>query len=209
MKKVILVHCWTGYPEYCWYPYVKEELEKMDYEVVIPFFPDILPLLSSWLSKIDRAVEGPDEDTILIGHSLGAVAVLRYLETLPANQKIAAAILVSGFVNDLGFKPLQNFFIKPLDLEKIKQKADHFVVIASDNDPYLEPMHTNILRKGLDAKVIWKSSGHFTQTKDGSEYLEFPEIVSAIKKMFAKNAIIVAQQSLIQKMNKLSPRIIL
>ena len=28
MKRAIIVHCWDGYPEYCWYPYVKKELES-------------------------------------------------------------------------------------------------------------------------------------------------------------------------------------
>lgn len=28
MKRVILVHCWEGYPDYCWYPQTEKELEE-------------------------------------------------------------------------------------------------------------------------------------------------------------------------------------
>lgn len=26
MKRAIIVHCWDGYPEYCWYQSVKKDL---------------------------------------------------------------------------------------------------------------------------------------------------------------------------------------
>lgn len=47
MKKVVIVHCWDSYPEYCWYPQTKKELEEKDFEVVMPAMPETnLPKLS-------------------------------------------------------------------------------------------------------------------------------------------------------------------
>lgn len=36
MKKAILIHGWEGYPEEGWRPWLKGELEKHGFEVIIP-----------------------------------------------------------------------------------------------------------------------------------------------------------------------------
>jgi uncharacterized protein len=188
MKKVVIVHCWDGDPGYCWYPYVKRELEMRGFAVKIPFLPDLLPLLSRWLGKIKKAIGEPDENTILIGHSLGCITLLRYLEELPENAKVGGVVLVAGFISDLGFRPLYNFFSEPLDFRKIRQRAGNIVLIASDNDPFVKPFHAGILREQLNARIIWKSGGHFTETLDGIPYREFPEVVSAVEKLSQQKA---------------------
>ena len=38
--RAVIVHCWEGYPDYCWYPWVKAELEKMNVETSVPAFSD-------------------------------------------------------------------------------------------------------------------------------------------------------------------------
>lgn len=40
MKRAIIIHCWEGYPEYCWYPYAKNKLEEKGFQVEVPAFPD-------------------------------------------------------------------------------------------------------------------------------------------------------------------------
>lgn len=187
MKKAIIVHCWEGYPEYCWYPYAKHQLERRGFKVEVPFFIDPLPLLSKWLDKIRKTIGEPDENTFLIGHSLGSVAVLKYLQSLQKNERIGGVVLVAGFTNDLGFRPLYNFFNNPLDFEKIRQHCDKFVLIASDNDPYVDDYHTDVLQHRLKADVMIRHCGHFTEDKNKSQYLELPELVLAIESMDLKS----------------------
>ena len=70
MKRAIIVHCWSGYPEYCWYQYVKRELEANGFEVQVPAFPDRdEPNMEKWVPVLKQAVGTPDENTYLIGHS--------------------------------------------------------------------------------------------------------------------------------------------
>ncbi len=103
MKKVIIVHCWEGNPDYCWYPNTKEELEKRGYEVVVPEMPETnMPKFNKWLQKLKEVIGEPNESLYLVGHSLGCITILKYLESLKENQKIGGAILVAGFTNDLG-----------------------------------------------------------------------------------------------------------
>ncbi|NTU99187.1 hydrolase, partial [Candidatus Falkowbacteria bacterium] len=89
MKRAIIVHCWEGYPEYCWYPWVKEQLEARGFQVEVPALPETdLPQLSGWLPALQQLIGQPDEELYLIGHSLGCATIMRYLESLPEDQGI-------------------------------------------------------------------------------------------------------------------------
>ncbi len=186
MKKVVIVHCWEGYPNYCWYPWAKKELEKKGFNVVVPEMPETaLPKLSLWLPKLQEVVPVPDEDLYLIGHSLGAITIMRYLEKLKRNQKIGGVVFIAGFTDNLGYKELESFFEKPIDFKKIKTKAKHFVAIHSDNDPYVPLKHGNIFKEKLGAEVIVKHNmKHFSGPVDNEESCTtLPEVTEAIIKL--------------------------
>lgn len=194
MKRTIIIHCWEGYPEYCWYPSVARELESRGFIVTVPEMPETeRPQLASWLSKLAEAVGQPDEELYLIGHSVGCITILRYLESLPADQKVGGVILVAGFVDDLSYMDsiedktvLPNFFQTSLDLEHIKSRAKKFVAIHSDNDPYVELKHADIFKEKLNAKIIVKHGmKHFSgEVDDEKSCTELPDVVEVIEKMY-------------------------
>lgn len=114
MKRAVIVHCWGGKPNYAWYPWLKLQLEKQSYKVDVPQMPDIEePKLEKWLPELSRTIGTPDEDLVLIGHSLGNATIMRYLETLNDNQRINKVIMVAGFTDELGFKELETFLLNP------------------------------------------------------------------------------------------------
>ncbi len=182
-KRAIIVHCWDGYSEYCWYPYVKKELEKQGFEVKVPAFPETEePKLDRWLPVLKKEIGVPDENLYLIGHSVGCITILRYLEGLNPSQRIGGVVLVAGFVDDLGFEELKNFFTTDVPLEEVKDKADYFVAIHSDNDPYVPLKHGDIFKEKLGAKLIIKHNAkHFSGPVDKEDScLELPEVVNSI-----------------------------
>lgn len=121
MKRAIIVHCWSGTPDYCWYPWVKQQLEAKGFTVTVPAMPETdEPKLKLWLPKLIETVGEPDEELYLIGHSAGCITIMRYLEQLPANVKIGGIVFVAGFTHNLGFEELTNFFTTALDFDKIK-----------------------------------------------------------------------------------------
>jgi len=189
MKRAIIIHCWSGYLEYCWYQYVRRELEAKGFVVQVPAMPDRdAPNLSTWLPTLRDAVGTPNEDLYLIGHSAGCITILRYLETLKPEQKIGGAVLVAGFTHDLGYKELSNFYTTDLPLDKIKEKANHFTVILSDNDPFVPVSEGEIFKEKLGAELIlMHDKKHFSGPvdKEGS-CTELPEVVQAILKMSEK-----------------------
>lgn len=187
MKRAIIVHCWEGYPEYCWYPYVKKELEARGFQVEVPAFPDTEnPKLKKWLPKLQLAAAEPNEDLYLIGHSLGCATTMRYLEGLADNEKVGGVILVAGYINDIGFDELKNFFETPFVFEKIKSKSKNgFIAIHSDDDPYVDLKYADIFKKKLGAEIIIKHNmKHFSGATEGEEAcLELPDVVQSIEKL--------------------------
>jgi len=186
MKRAIIVHCWEGYPEYCWYPYVKGELGSKSFQVEVPAFPETeAPKESLWVPKLAEVVGKPDEDLYLIGHSVGCITILRYLETLGPNEKIGGAVMVAGFTDDLGYKELENFFTKPIDFEGIKKHCPKFIGIFSDNDPYVSLKFADIYKEKLEAEIVTKHNmGHFSgPIEDEKSCIELPDVVEAVEKL--------------------------
>jgi len=124
----------------------------------------------------------PDDELVLIGHSIGTIAIMRYLEALEVGQ-VGKVILVAGFTDQLGFKELENFFETRLNFAKIKTKSKNgFVVIQSDNDPFISEQYGERLKEELGAKLIIKhGANHMSGAVDGEETcVELPEVIENV-----------------------------
>ena len=189
MKRAIIVHCWSGYPDYCWYRQTQKELEAIGFQVSVPAMPETdAPKLSLWLPKLKETVETPDMNTYLIGHSIGCAAILRYLESLGGEEKIGGAVLVAGFSEKLsGFPEIDNFFETPFDFSKLRSKCGHFVAIHSDDDPYVPLRFGDIFREKLGAELTVKHAmKHFSGPADKEESCtSLPDVSEAIQRLIA------------------------
>lgn len=187
MKKAIIIHCWEGYPEYCWYPYVKKELEALDFEVVVPAMPNTdNPKLHEWLPMLKEIIGRPDEDLYLIGHSLGCATIMRYLEALSDVEKVGGVVFVAGFNENVGYDEIQSFFETPIDLEKVKSKSKNgFIAIHSDDDPHVDLKYADVFKKKLGAEIIIKHKAkHFSGAIEGEESCtELSDVVLGVKKL--------------------------
>ena len=187
MKKAVIVHCWEGYPNYCWYPDAKDKLEKLGFEVKVPAFPHTeTPTQKDWVPFLSEQIGEPDEDLYLIGHSVGCITILRYLETLSEEQKVGGVVMVAGFVNHLGYDELKNYFEIPIDYQKIKSRVKNgFVAIHSDNDPYVDSKNADVFKEELEASAIVRNNmGHFSgPIDDEKSCTELPEVVEAIQSL--------------------------
>ena len=180
-KRAFLIHGWEGYPEEGWRPWLKGELEKKGFKVIVPAMPDTNhPKMDAWLNHLIEAVGKPDENCYFVGHSLGCITILRYIETLK-NQKIGGAVLVAGFTSNLGYEELDSFFRKPLEWEKIKANCKKFVAVHSDNDKYVSLHYGIMFKEKLGAElVVDHAKGHFSGD-DGIDVL--PVALDAVLKI--------------------------
>jgi predicted alpha/beta hydrolase family esterase len=187
MKRAVIVHCWSGSPQYCWYPWVKAQLEQRGFRVTVPAMPDAdAPKLATWLPALIQTVGEPDEELYLIGHSIGSVTILRYLEQLPEQSKVGGIVLVAGFTDPLGFKELENFFSVPLDLEGAKEHlAKGAVLVHSDDDPYVSLHFGHELKEKLGAELkVLPGMKHFSGPVDREDSCaELPAVVQAVERL--------------------------
>ncbi len=174
-KRVFLIHGWGGYPEEGWRPWLKNELEKRSFKVYVPKMPDTNnPRLNAWLEELKKIVETPDKNCYFVGHSLGCITILRYLETLGQNQQIGGVVLVAGFTDinitidgDENINEIKTFFEKEINFDKIKTHCKKFVAIHSDNDPFVPLRYADILKEELNAKVIIQNNMKHFSGSDG------------------------------------------
>jgi len=182
IKRVFLIHGWEGYPEEGWRPWLKKELEKKGFKVYAPAMPNTKnPSMNAWLKHLTKTVKNPDKNCYFVGHSLGCITILRYLETLKQNQRVGGVVLVAGFTSNLGYGELQSFFAKPIDWERIKLHCKKFVAIHSDNDPYVSLHYADLFKEKLNAEVIVEHNMKHFSGDDGITTL--PSALEAILKI--------------------------
>lgn len=168
-------------PQDNWWPYVKSELEKRGCTVLAPQFPDA-PLCREkyWMPFLKEL--GADEHTILIGHSTGAVAAMRFAE----NNKILGSVLIAGCETDLGVESerLSGYFDNPWKWNAIKENQRFIVQFASIDDPWIPITEARSIHKNLDTEYHeFPEQGHFGGDR---EKLEFPELIQAVMRKISK-----------------------
>lgn len=173
MKKVFIVHGWSGSPDANWFPWLKDELSALGISADILHMPNTdFPKMDEWVKQLRTCIGVPNEEVFLVGHSLGCMAIMRYLESYGANEKIGGVLLVSGFSRSIGIPYLDNFFEKPLDHEKVKQSVSRITIINSDDDPYVPLAEGKFLEEKLGGKfVVLSNGGHINQA---SGFVTFP-----------------------------------
>lgn len=182
MKNALILHGTGNNHKGNWFPWLKKELKEKGYEVWVPDLPN------SELANIKRynkfIFENKDfkfnKDTLIVGHSSGAVAILGLLQKLPDKVKVRKSILVASFMNNFGNPDFDGLFEEPFDFEKIKTKSDKIIFVHSDDDPHCPLSHAEYLSKKLNAElVVIKGQGHFNLEK-GPEFQKFPAIFKLI-----------------------------
>ncbi|MCL5423583.1 MAG: alpha/beta hydrolase [Candidatus Marsarchaeota archaeon] len=157
-----------------WYLYLKSELEKLGIPVVAKTMPDAdIARKQYWLPFIEQQI-GEGDDVILVGHSSGALAIMRYLET----HKVLGVVLVGACYTDLGeAKEKQSgYYDGDWQWDAIKGNSNWIVLFASKDDPYIpvkEPRHINE-KLGTEYHE-YVNKGHFNEAAA-------PEILEALKK---------------------------
>lgn len=178
-KRVFFIHGWEGSPEEGWRPWLREQLEAKGFTVINLSMPNPdYPQINEWVATLGDAVGEPDKDCYFVGHSLGCITILRYLESLTKEKKVGGALLVAAFTDDLGYKELNNFFTKDINWEKIKKHCDNFTILLSDNDQYVPVSYGDIFKEKLNAKIIINHNMKHFSAADGITQL--PTALNAV-----------------------------
>ena len=191
-KRVFIIHGWTGNPREPMLWWLKVNLEKSGQEVFTPEMPETdTPKIESWVGKLKEVVE-PDLNTILVGHSIGCQAVVRFIETLPQGAKITGVVLIAPWMEldaktmeeegEDGIEIAKPWVETPINFEKVKSHIGKTVAIFSDDDPYVPiASQRDLFKKELNAEIITEhNKGHFAPSDN---ITELPSALNAILEM--------------------------
>ncbi|MFI0780087.1 RBBP9/YdeN family alpha/beta hydrolase [Streptomyces sp. NPDC021212] len=163
-RRASIIHGYGASPEDHWFGWLGEQLDAHGIVTTIPALPNPQdPDPAQWTEAVRTDVGTPDENTIVIAHSLGCLTVLRHLRSLPAPWRLGTLVLVSGFVDQLPALPELNSYIGDgCDVEELTHHVDRLTILRSDADPYVPPGHTDRLAGllGISAEVV-PGAGHF------------------------------------------------
>jgi predicted alpha/beta hydrolase family esterase len=196
-QQVFVIHggnAFDTYEEYFSYLQSKEvSLEKLQakdwkmllqdklgdaYEAFLPKMPNSQnAVYKEWCIWFEKFLLLLNDGVILVGHSLGAVFLAKYLSEHAVNKKIKATLLVAPpFGRDLG-EPLPQFSITE-PLTKFKEQGGKIVIFHSKDDPVVDFSELAHYQEQLPAAHIhiFEDRGHFNME-------DFPEMVEEIMKL--------------------------
>lgn len=182
MKHALILHGTDGSPDGNWFPWLKMKLEAVGYEVWAPELPENHTPNYHTYNDFLLSKEWDFTDSVVVGHSSGAVSVLNLLmdERCP---KVKLAVMVSGWAGGLpngNFEEGQFDNMFPaggFDFARIKANVDNLVFLHSDNDPYCPLEQAEYLAAELDAPLkILHDAGHI-----GRDFKELPELWEMIE----------------------------
>lgn len=177
MIRAILIHGnGGGKPTDNWLPYLKNELEKIGVAVEAPQFPDSdLARSSYWIPFLKDTLKA-DEHTLLIGHSSGAIAAMKFAEKYP----LLGSVLVGAYHTDLGMEKekLSGYFDADWNWDAIKKNQKWIIQFADVKDPWIPIEEARFVHQKLATDYHESNGqGHF----GGDHYKEtFPEALEAI-----------------------------
>ena len=176
MSTVIFVPRWGGTAESDWLPRVRAGLRAPS--LVVELAPDPgAPTPRACVDRL-RAEIGADTlaDTVLVGHSVGCQALLRWLATLPEGSGARATLLVAPWRTVDEPWPSLLPWLAPVDLERARRAAGTVRALVSDDDPFTADDRATRawLERDLGARVRVVSGGrHFNRADE-------PEVVAAL-----------------------------
>ena len=181
--KVIFIHGNGGSsPDDHWFPYLKTELEKLGLQVIAQQFPDSIKARSFYWLPFLKDVLNADENSIIVGHSSGALCAMRFAQS----NKILGSVLIAAMHTDLGIQSerLSGYFDTPWDWQKIKDNQQWIIQFASTDDPWIPICEPRFVHQKLNSQYHeYTNQGHFGDDRNKKE---FPELLAAIIKKVKK-----------------------
>ena len=185
------MHRWFGSPRADWYPWLKKQLEQKGFVVHVPKMPTPnAPEIRTWVGALSKAVGLVDKETYFVGHSIGCLTILHYLESLAKGAKIGGVIFVAGWFR-LSPEAMpsakeqtiaQPWLASDLDLDKVAKHSEKFVAILSDNDPYVPFAENKKIFDRFAEVIVQRNKGHYDEE---SGVHEVPEVLKLVLDMSA------------------------
>ena len=173
----------AGDVEHCnWYGWLREKISQLnDVKCILRNMPDPIEAKESVWIPFMRDEMNCDEKTIIVGHSSGAEAAMRFAE----KYRVFGIILVSACVTDLGMESerVSGYYSRPWEWEKIKANTNVIIQYGSTDDPFIPWSEQQQVADGLNSDLRkFTDKGHFMT-------MAFPDLFKTVKECLEKSKI--------------------
>lgn len=185
-NRVYIVHGYDSGVDKNWFPWLANKLSEIGVECHILALPNPThPKPYEWLDSMRLQISnsgGVSTDTYFVGHSLGTISTLHFLQNLDSIN-IGGYVLVSGFCAYVkGLEMLDCFIDFGFDFAKLRAITDKKVVISARDDSIVPSSFSYDLAQNLDSDFIQtRTGGHFMQSEG---YKSFPLVLEQLKRFF-------------------------
>jgi hypothetical protein len=167
IERIVIVPRWAGGPSSDWYPWIRSELARSHPALRV----DTLELPNRNAPEIEQCVAALEAElgndlsaltsTLLVGHSVGCQALMRYLAEQPTSADPGATpelVCVAGWWTvDEPWPSIRPWIDTPIALPRLRANTRGVTVLLSDNDPFTRDWRSNesswVQRLDADVRV--------------------------------------------------------
>ncbi|NUF79674.1 serine hydrolase family protein [Snodgrassella sp. ESL0323] len=172
--RIFIVHGFQSSPQDNWFDWLATQIRPTGAEVTVPLMPQPdYPQAAQWQQTLDKLIGQPDEQTFLIGHSLGVITLLQFLSRHKP-VRLGGLILVAGFAAHLPRLQILDGYIDASqpDFAVLQQISMPVHSIISTNDPYVPEAASNDIAHALHSSIQYIPDGGHLMAEDGFRKLE-------------------------------------
>lgn len=196
MKQVIVIHGGTTFSDYEKYlDYLRTKTIKIErltyaptwknglqadlgdnYQVLLPSMPNTTNAqYSEWKLWFDRIAEIIDDNSILVGHSLGGMFLAKYLSENIFPKNVAATILIAAPFDDETIEDLTDFKLTRIS-DLFTKQAGRVVFFNGVDDPVIPTIELEKYKAELP-----NAEFNITSAPDHFVRPQFPELIATIR----------------------------
>lgn len=184
ISHIVLFPRWAGEPHSDWYPWLAQQLPThISLHTLAHAHPQAPTIASSIDSALPLLTTLPLPHTLLIGHSVGAQALLHALAAHHPDTPAAAFLAVAGWWTvDAPWETILPWIEQTPDLTRLRAACLRFVLALSDNDPFTADHAANatLWRQRLHAEVhLIPNAKHFNATQAPHIWRLIQELIDA------------------------------
>ncbi len=163
----VILHGYTGRADKNFIPSLKKELEEAGFKVQSPQLPNTddpkeIEQVSYVLENVDF-----DENTILVGHSLGCAVAMKVVEKLEHNIKkmiLVAPVIAPEYLADPKPKKYKDHFDLHYNFEDIIKKTEDRLLLSDNLESSVREKYISYLAEKLKTSYVKSTANrkHFT-----------------------------------------------